>query len=100
MANRTEIRKKFFVDHPLCCFCGGVRRASTEDHQPARSFFDQRRWPEGYNFPACERCNAASRSFENVFAVLVRMGPGSSETGVQRIEFLKFLEASTNNFPG
>jgi hypothetical protein len=28
------------------------------------------------------------------------MGPGSGESSVQRVEFLKLLEASTNNFPG
>lgn len=99
MANRELLRKRFFAEHSFCCFCGGGEPAVTEDHQPARSFFDERKWPEGYNFPACSKCNQASRVLENVFAILVRMGPGDGEHGIQKAEFEKLLEASTNNFP-
>jgi hypothetical protein len=41
-------KNKFLAEHPWCCFCGGSEKATTEDHQPARSLFDGRRWPEGY----------------------------------------------------
>jgi hypothetical protein len=100
MANRDALRREFFARYPLCCFCGGTEPAVTEDHQPARSIFDERKWPEGYSFPACEKCNQVSRVYENVFAVLVRVGAGLSESGVQRAEFEKLLDAATNNFPG
>jgi hypothetical protein len=100
MADRKQIRQQFFQRHPRCCFCGGNEPATTEDHQPARSLFDERKWPEGYNFPACSKCNEASRPYENVFALLVRMAPGSDASGVQKAEFQKLLEASANNFPG
>lgn len=63
-------RAKFFEDHPLCCFCGGDQAAKEEDHQPARVFFSNRVWPEGFVFPACERCNRASKESENALALL------------------------------
>src|SRR5262245_13493291 len=40
-------KNKFLAEHPWCCFCGGSEKAITEDHQPARSLFDGRGWPEG-----------------------------------------------------
>jgi hypothetical protein len=92
-------RSPFLELHPFCCFCGGRTAATTEDHQPARAFFDGRHWPEGYNFPSCVRCNDVSRKHENVFAVLVRMGPGFDGSKLQEAEFRKYLDAASNNFP-
>ncbi|MGJ4928720.1 hypothetical protein ACQR1I_13635 [Bradyrhizobium sp. HKCCYLS2038] len=99
-ADRKSLRDQFFKLHPLCCFCGGSRPATTEDHQPARSIFDERNWPEGYSFPACSECNATSRSHENVFAILTRLGPSGPRTESQRKELHKYLDAAKNNFPG
>jgi hypothetical protein len=100
MANREALRSEFFARNPICCFCGGSEPAVTEVHQPARSIFDERKWPEGYSFPACEKCNQASRVYENVFAVLVRLGPGFIQSDVQLAEVKKLLDAASNNFPG
>jgi len=47
--------------------------ATTEDHIPARSLFLRRKWPEGYVFPACERCNQSSRLDELLMAASVRI---------------------------
>jgi hypothetical protein len=85
---------------PLCIFCGGTTPASTVDHQPARSFFDGRIWPEGYEFPACEPCNKKSKDHEHVLTTLVRL-KGEGEQNAQReVDFAKFAKAMKNNFPG
>ena len=85
---------------PLCIFCGGTTPASTVDHQPARSFFDGRVWPEGYEFPACEPCNKRSKDQEHVLTTLVRLR-GEGEQNTQReVDFAKFAKAMKNNFPG
>src|SRR5262249_53641926 len=84
MGDSKRRKSKFFAEHPRCCFCGGSQRATTEDHQPARSLFDSRCWPEGYVFPACERCNAASRRDEAVLAFVTRLNytPASTSRGL------------------
>jgi hypothetical protein len=64
-------REEFLKRHPLCCYCGAV--ATTTDHCPPRSLFEQRHWPEGYEFPACEPCNSEGRLSEIVIACLYRM---------------------------
>jgi hypothetical protein len=51
----------------------GERPAATEDHHPAKALFDRKEWPEGYVFPACEPCNKATKHYEHVMSVLVRL---------------------------
>jgi hypothetical protein len=86
-------------DQPMCAFCGGDTAATTIDHQPARSLFDQKQWPEGYEFPACYACNQASRRYENVMALLVRINPDEETSAVRQREVRKYISAMGNNFP-
>jgi hypothetical protein len=91
---------KFFAEYPYCCFCGGSERAITEDHQPARSLFDGRRWPEGYVFPACERCNAVSRRDEAVLAFVARLGYAEAELSQEQIDgWRRALAGIKRHFP-
>jgi hypothetical protein len=83
-----------------CIFCAALRPATTVDHQPARSLFDRREWPEGYAFPACEPCNQASKDAEHKLALLVRVNSQREDDPVRRQEFRKFLVGMRNNFPG
>jgi hypothetical protein len=39
MAQRTSRKARFLKEHPLCCFCGGTRAATTLDHVPPRLAF-------------------------------------------------------------
>jgi len=75
-------KQEFFSKHPLCCYCGGRRPATTQDHWPPRSFFWGRVWPVGYVFPACESCNRVSRIHENLFALLCRVRFDAVKVGV------------------
>ncbi len=70
MSEAKNWKKKFLVDHPFCCFCGGRVRSVEPDHQPGRVFFRDRKWPEGFVFPSCEMCNRASRMSEDVVSLL------------------------------
>ena len=63
-------RQRFFTEHPNCCFCGGDVAATTQDHQPGRLFFDDRKWPKDFVFPACVECNRLSRDSEKLLRVL------------------------------
>jgi len=85
---------------PLCIFCGGSAPASTGDHQPARSFFDAKHAPEGYEFPACEPCNKKSKDQEHVLTTLVRLKGGGEYNAQREVDFAKFAKAMRNNFIG
>lgn len=73
----ANARQRFLMRHPICCYCGGKTPATTEDHWPSRSIFDDRRWPENYKFPACHRCNSATSGDETLFALVCRMAPAN-----------------------
>ena len=100
MGSRKAARLKFLALHPRCCFCGGVTPATTEDHIPARALFLKRWWPEGYVFPACERCNRDSADNELFMAVLVRMRVRASTTeeDVERRKAIAGLRARYPDF--
>lgn len=65
--SESKRKSKILNSHPLCCFCGGVRRSTTIDHTPARIFFRNKIGPEGFEFPACHGCNAESSLSEQIF---------------------------------
>lgn len=95
MNDRRRRRDAFFKAHPYCCFCGGTSPATTEDHQPGRLFFKGREWPEGFVFPACEPCNAASRLSEKVMALLIHGEADSNDRG----KFEGVLRSVNAEFP-
>ncbi len=73
MGSKKKRLQSFLRAHPFCCYCGGMQAATTEDHWPPRSVFDERKWPEGYVFPACDRCQQATPNDEALFALLCRI---------------------------
>ncbi len=97
MAKRT--RAEFLSRHPVCCFCGGIRASEEEDHIPARTLFKARQWPEGFSFPACRDCNAASRHDELLVSVISSVYP-DGVTEEDHREFRAKLLGVSNNIPG
>jgi hypothetical protein len=87
--------KRFLEDNPECCFCGGGRPATTEDHQPGRVFFRNREWPEGFSFPACQPCNALSRDSENLVSLIAC----DSAEGTDRLKYQSRVASIRSNFP-
>jgi hypothetical protein len=101
MGAKKKHRKQFFAANPTCCFCGGTRAVETIDHQPPRVAFYGRHWPEGYEFPACKNCNAATRADEQIFGWLARSNDLKKEHDpAHHAEWRNNLDAIRNNFPG
>ncbi|MCA1532089.1 hypothetical protein I6F21_05885 [Bradyrhizobium sp. NBAIM03] len=100
MGDRKRRKQAFLAAHPICCFCGGKRPAETEDHVPARGIFDERRWPDGYNFPACTACNNLTRHDEKIVAMLARiMNANDLTTETQNREMRRAMAAVHYAFP-
>jgi hypothetical protein len=57
----------------MCIFCGGLIQAITEDHVPPRVLFLKKEWPEGFVFPACEKCNSKSSDNDLIVGVMAKM---------------------------
>jgi hypothetical protein len=56
-----------------CIFCGGQRVATTQEHCPPRALFREKKWPEGYVFPACEECNWGTSDDDLMVAFLAHL---------------------------
>jgi hypothetical protein len=67
---RLTLSKRFIRSNPHCCFCGGA--SQTVDEIPPRVMFWQRRWPEGLQFPACEKCNRGRSPIDLVFSFYIK----------------------------
>lgn len=65
-------KNKFLSHFPQCVFCGGRSASVERDHQPGRNLFDQRIWPEGYEFPTCKPCNRATKNDELLVDLFAR----------------------------
>ena len=97
MGQRKKRREAFLAAHPICCFCGGDRSASTIDHVPNRASFMSRQGPEGYEFPACEVCQSATRLDEIAFSFLVYLTRGEDRHDTE--QFRRLLSGIQNNLP-
>lgn len=49
--------------------------ATTIEHCPPRALFQNKHWPEGFEFAACEACNHSTRDHDAVVSMLARMDP-------------------------
>ena len=97
MGQRKRKREAFLAAHPICCFCGGQRLATTIDHVPNRASFMSRLGPEGYEFPACEPCQTATRLDEIAFSFLVYLTRGDDNHDAE--QFRRLLSGIKNNLP-
>lgn len=95
MGQAVKRKQRFLADHTQCCYCG--LPATTIDHFPPRSFFKERNWPVGYEFPACHTCNHAKSHDEQSLGLLVRLIRFDVDTDSS--EFQDILTAVRNNNP-
>lgn len=87
MGNAQRRRTQFLEQHPICCYCGGITKATTQDHFPPRGLFRSRKWPEGYVFPACQKCNNATADDEQLMGLLCRIYPDDgTEQGSEEVQ--------------
>jgi hypothetical protein len=99
MGQRSKRNAEFLAAHPVCCFCGGGKSSETIDHIPARALFLNRQWPEGYAFPACAACNAASRDDERLMALAVRIKISENYSDQAIAELERSVEGVRYRFP-
>ena len=98
MGAATKRKQRFLADHPFCCFCGGGNQSSTIDHVPSRACFPKREGPEGYEFPACERCQRLYRAEEHFFAFFCRMSD-TDNMNYDRATSKRLISGIKNNMP-
>lgn len=98
MGAKSQLKKKFLSQHPFCCFCGGETPSVEPDHVPSRVFFEDRQWPEGFEFLACVRCNRATRHDEQVVAMLSWINPDPT-TAKGKLEVEERIRAVAHNYP-
>jgi hypothetical protein len=58
-----------------------VNQATTIDHMPPITIFDQRRRPQGLEFSACQSCNSGCRVAEKIVGLMSRMYPAPPDEG-------------------
>ena len=98
MGRKSERRREFLEKHPLCCFCGGVSKSVEIAPLQSRVIFDNRQWPEEYEFPTCKPCNQLTRHYEQVVGLLSRIYPDAA-TDEQRKEVIERIRAVKYNYP-
>ncbi len=98
MGAKSKHRRAFLSKHPICCFCAGERLAEEVDHVPSRVLFKSRQWPEGYEFPACTKCNRATRLDEQVIAMLSLIRSNSASPA-EDAEIQERIRAVAHNHP-
>lgn len=53
-----------------CVLCGGTRPSDTVEHAPPISLFRDKLRPQGYEFPACRRCNEGTAKLDALASFL------------------------------
>lgn len=96
MGQQKAKNKRFFSEHPLCCFCGGSVPATTVDHVPARAFFVDRKSPGCTRFPACLRCQNRTTDSEDIARLLAI----SQATAINPDALEYFLESEASIMRG
>ncbi|MDH6265354.1 hypothetical protein M2360_000735 [Rhizobium sp. SG_E_25_P2] len=93
MGRSKQRKEQFKREHPNCYFCGHA--ADTVDHVPSRECFKYKVGPEGYDFPACAKCNNSAGRLEQSVALYLHMTDLSAKT--LSPQYIKLLKGVRNN---
>jgi len=98
---RLSKTKRFLLDHPYCCFCGGAEPSTTIDHVPPKACFPEGYCPEEFEFPACEKCNGESRRDDQLFGFYSQLLDfnESNRTPADVAKITKLQDSIAHNFP-
>lgn len=99
MGEANKYRERFFLKHPICCFCGGQVRAVEIEHIPPRFMFLSKHRPKGFEFPTCEPCNRASRKTDTVVSFLAKFGSLKNLSESYQSDFDTALKGLFHNCP-
>lgn len=70
-----------------CVFCGGTLASDTTEHAPPKCMFHNKQRPQGYEFPACRRCNNGTSTLDALASFLFMSG--SREALLKTMSFTK-----------
>jgi hypothetical protein len=76
---KLSATQKFIAEYPLCCFCAGLRAATTREHMPPKSLFDNSHRPDKLVMPACGECNNGTSTADLVAALVSRWSAENTE---------------------
>lgn len=99
MGAGTRHRKAFLAANTVCIFCGGGKQSTSIEHCPPRAMFQNRSWPEGFEFASCHECNGGLSDHDAIIAVLGRIDPlnGKVDGDGQLVGLVKNLN---RQYPG
>ena len=89
-------RQHFLSAHPICFNCG-TGAATTIDHVPARTCFVGGIGPEGFEFPACARCNRLTGAAEQAVSLIIALADVNRSYAPEQI--VKLAQGVANNTP-
>ena len=98
MGQAKQRRARFLEAHPWCCFCGGRVASDTIDHVPNRACFHGRNGPDGFEFPACQKCQNALRQEEQFFAFMCHLSDRDKRNDDSESS-KKLIRGVVNNLP-
>jgi hypothetical protein len=64
--------QKLLQQYPNCCFCGGLRPATTREHMPPKALFDGSHRPDKLVMPSCSECNRGTSTADLVVSMIAR----------------------------
>lgn len=99
MGRAAVRRRNFLAKNPYCAFCGGGEAAVTIEHCPPRAMFQYRKWPVGFEFPACEPCNHNSANKDLLVSMLARLDPFTGR-GDEDGRQMHLTQSVNEQFPG
>ena len=72
-AKRRRSATAAFIDQfPNCYFCGGRRPATTREHMPPKSLFNNSHRPDKLIMPACADCNRSTSTADLTASIVSR----------------------------
>jgi hypothetical protein len=77
-SQKRSTTQRFIEQFPACCFCGGLRPATTREHMPPKSLFDNSHRPDKLVMPACDECNRGTSTADLVVALVSRWNYNSA----------------------
>jgi hypothetical protein len=89
--------QKLIAEYPDCCFCGGLRHATTREHMPPKALFDGGHRPDKLIMPACEDCNHGTKTADLTASILSRWHLELSAQ--QRADHQRLTRGLRNNNP-
>jgi hypothetical protein len=100
-SHKMSKKRRLLAEHPYCCFCGGSAAATTSDHVPPKACFPDGFWPEGFEFPACEKCNHGTTKNDQIFGFYAMLLDFNevNRSAAYSAKLKKLREGIANNCP-